>query len=244
MKYLVLLFLIILTIGCKNEKPKQNIDLNDYVEKNEVRKTERKFDTLIHDSTLTRKGPAYFITLMDGKKGDSIIAFCSCQKNKKNNTIEIQLTTAIPTKKELDTLKVTDKKWNKVLQLIDLGYSDDINGQFKFLTIELKDSLVQNISLLSKSTDADYEEEYFDSTTVKNYKIEISKFDYSIASDVYGDFKIVLEEDFGLFEDDIIVSGYFECNNWRIRSKEEIKEWNIKESFKKRNDNRGFRVVE
>jgi hypothetical protein len=53
-----------------------------------------------------------------------------------------------------------------------------------------------------------------------------------------------LKEDFGLFENDRTISGYFECNNWRIRTKEEIIEWNIKESFKKRNDNRGFRVIE
>src|SRR5690554_4745642 len=143
MRNFVLIFLIILTIGCKNEKPENKIDLDDYVEKKEVPKSEKEIDTLIQDSTLIRKGPAYFITLTDGVKKDSIAAFCSCQKNKKNNTIKIQLTTAIPTKKELDTLKETDKKWNKVLQLIDLGYLDDINGQFKFLTFELKDSLVQ-----------------------------------------------------------------------------------------------------
>ncbi|EHQ04166.1 hypothetical protein [Gillisia limnaea] len=244
MKNYVLIFLIILTIGCKNEKPDKKIDLDDYVEKKEVPKTDRKIDTLIRDSTLIRKGPAYFITLTDGKKRDSIIAFCSCQKDKKNNTIKIQLTTAIPTKKELDTLKETDRKSNKVLQLIDLGYLDDINGQFKFLTIEIKDSLIQNIRLLSKSTDPEYDEKYFDSTSIKSYKIQISKFDYSIASDIYGDFKIVLEEDFGLFEKDRNVKGYFECNNWRITTKEEIMEWNIKESFEKRNENRGFRVIE
>jgi hypothetical protein len=244
MKKLFLLLGIIIIIGCKNEKFEEDIKLEDSYEKIELTQTKKEIDTLIQDSTLIRKGPAYFITLTDGVKKDSIAAFCSCQKDKKNNTIKIQLTTAIATKKELDTLKETDKKWNKVLQLIDLGYLDDINGQFKFLTIELKDSLVQNISLLSKSTDPDYDEEYFDSTIIKNNKIEISKFDYSIASDVYGDFKIVLKEDFGLFENDRTISGYFECNNWRIRTKEEIIEWNIKESFKKRNDNRGFRVIE
>jgi len=233
-----------MTIGCKNEKSKEKIDLDDYFEKKNVEKTERKLDTLIHDSTLTRKGPTYFITLTNGEKKDSIIAFCSCKKDKKNNTIKIQLITAIPTKKELDTLKETDKKGGKVLQLIDLGYLDDINGQFKFLTIELKDSFVKDISLLSKSTDPDYEGKYFDSTAVKNYKIKISKFDYSIASDVYGDFKIVLNEDFGLYENDKTITGYFECNNWRISSKEDIKKWNIKESFKKRNADRGFRLVE
>lgn len=244
MRNFILIFLIILTIGCKKERPEQNIDLDDYVEKKKVPKSEKKIDSLIQDSTLIRKGPTYFMTLTDAVKVDSIAAFCSCQKNKKNNTIKIQLTTAIPTKKELDTLKETDKKWNKVLQLIDLGYLDDINGQFKFLTIELKDSLVQSISLLSKSTDPDYNKKYLDSTRIQNYKIEISKFDYSIASDVYGDFEIVLNEDFGLFENDKIIKGYFECNNWRIKTREDIIEWNIKESFEKRNKNRGFRVIE
>jgi hypothetical protein len=243
MKKLFLLIGIIL-IGCKNDKFEEDIKLEDSYEKIEPNQTKNEIDTLIQDSTLIRKGPAYFITLTDGVKKDSIAAFCSCQKNKKNNSIKIQLSTAIPTKKELDTLNETDKKWNKVLQLVDLGYLDDINGQFKFLTIELKDSLVQNISLLSKSTDPEYNKEYFDSTKVKNHKIEISKFDYSIASDVYGNFKIVLEEDFGFFENDRTIKGYFECNNWRIRTKEEIIEWNIKEAFKKRNDNRGFRVKE
>ncbi|MGM1057452.1 MAG: hypothetical protein ACQEWG_16320 [Bacteroidota bacterium] len=244
MKKLFLLLGIILTIGCKNDESKEEIRLEDSFEKTEPSQAKKETDILNQDSTLVRKGPAYFITLTDGIKKDSIAAFCSCQKNNKNNTISIQLTTAIPTKKELDTLKEKGKKWNKVWQLRDLGYLDEINGQFKFLTIKLKDSLVKNISLLSKSTDPDYDEEYFDSTTVKNYKIEISKFDYSIASDIYGDFKIVLEEDFGLFKNDKTISGYFECNNWRIKSREEIEEWNIKESFEKRNDNRGFKVVE
>jgi len=213
MKNLFLLLGIILTISCKNDKVEEDIKLEDTFEKIEPTQINKEIDTLIQDSTLIRKGPAYFITLTDGVKKDSIAAFCSCQKNKKNNTIKIQLTTAIPTKKELDTLKETDKKWNKVLQLIDLGYLDDINGQFKFLTFELKDSLVQSISLLSKSTDPDYNAKYFDSTRVKNYNIEISKFDYSIASDIYGDFEIVLNEDFGLFENDKTIKGYFKCNN-------------------------------
>lgn len=235
---------IILTIGCKNDKVEEDIKLEDSFEKIEPLQINKEIDTLIQDSTLIRKGPAYFITLTDGKIKDSIAAFCSCQKDVKNNTIKIQLTTAIPTKKELDTLKEKAKKWNKVWQLRDLGYLDDINGQFKFLTIELKDSLVQSISLFSKSTDPDYNAKYFDSTRVKNYKIEISKFNYSIASDVYGDFEFFLNEDFGLFENDKTIKGYFECNNWRITSKEEIMEWNIKESFEKRNNNRGFRVIE
>ncbi len=243
MKKLFLLLGIILTVGCKNDRSEEDFKLEDSFEKIELTQNEKEIDTLIQDSTLVR-GPAYFIVLTNGIKKDTIAAFCFCQKNKKKNTIKIQLTTAIPTKTELDTLKKTDRKGNKVFQLIDLGYLDDINGQFKFLTIELRDSLVQNISLLSKSTDPDYEEKYFDSTTVKEYKIDISTFDYSIASDVYGNFKIILEEDFGLFENDKTVIGYFECTDSRVTSKEEIIQWNIKESFEKRNAGRGFRVVE
>src|SRR5690554_3375609 len=137
MKKLFLLLGIILTIGCKNNESKQDIRLENSFEKIEPTQAKKETDTLIQDSTLIRKGPAYFITLTDGKTKDSIAAFCSCQKDIKNNTLKIQLTTAIPTKKELDTLKEKAKKWNKVWQLRDLGYLNDINGQFKFLTIIL-----------------------------------------------------------------------------------------------------------
>jgi len=163
----------------------------------------------------------------DGNVADSLIVFCSCQKNKKNNTIFIQLLTAIPTKKQLQVKE--RKRANTILQLFDwrIPPKDSIIGQFKFLTIKLKDSLVQNIELYAKSTDKDYDGKDFESVEIDNYEIKISTFNYSIASNVYGNFEVVLPKGFGYFKNDTILKGYFECNNWVISSKEKIQKWEI-----------------
>ena len=48
-------------------------------------------------------------------------------------------------------------------------------GQFKFLTIVLKDSIVESINLYSKSTEKEYNGIDFDSLSINKYKINISK---------------------------------------------------------------------
>ncbi|WOD42996.1 hypothetical protein [Hwangdonia lutea] len=225
----IYLMIFIFICGCqqkeKREKKTQQETkiIQKSIPKKEIFKNSFKIDT-----SLTEKIAWDFITVSNSQKIDSIASVCNCDKDKKNNSIKIQLLTGIPTKKTLDTLSEdSNQRWNTVLQTRDLGYIDRLNGQFKFLTIVLKDSLVKKINIHSKSTDKEYNGTDFKSIPIDKYKIKISKFDYSIASDIYGEFEFRLKKEFGLFENDTILKGSFKCNNWIIWDKEKIKNWKI-----------------
>lgn len=198
----------------------------------------------IRDSTVKKKGRFNSLGISNFKESDSIIALCTCDKNVKNNVMKIQLKTGIPNKSVLDTLKKENRKGNKILEIGGYDRNLKINGQFKFLTIVVKDSIVKSINLYSKSTEKEYNGTDFDSININKYQIKISKMDYSIASDIYGSFTLHLPEEFGYFENDTIVNGNFECYNWRISDKESIRNWNINEWYQKKQASRGLRVIE
>ena len=243
-KVQILLIILILTFSCdkKNEQKESEINIE---ENKEISYTKKEFKNSFQvDTTLVKKNFFGDLIISNSIKEDSIISLCQCKKYKKDNRIKIQLKTAIPTKKELDTMSESFKKRNRFLQIGDLGYSKTISGQFKFLTIVLKDSIVESINLYSKSTEKEYNGIDFDSLTIEKYKINISKFNYSIASNVYGNFELHLKREFGFFEHDTILKSNFLCNNWVITEKNEIKNWNIKKYFESRHNDRGFRVIE
>jgi len=240
------LIILILTFSCvqKNEQNKSENAIN-IEEKKEIIYPKKEFKNSFDvDTTLVKKNFFGDLKISNSIKEDSILSLCQCKKYKKDNRIKIQIKTAIPTKKELDTMAENFKKRNRFLQLGDLGYLKTISGQFKFITIVLKDSVVESINLYSKSTEKEYNGADFDSLSIKKYKINISKFNYSIASNVYGNFELHLNKEFGFFENDTILKSDFLCNNWIITEKEQIKNWNIKESFKNRHNDRGFRIIE
>jgi hypothetical protein len=245
-KLQILLSILILTFSCvkKNEQKKSENEIN-IGEKKEIINVKKEFENRFEiDTTLVKKNLFGNLKISNSKRKDSILSLCQCKKYKKDNRIKIQVKTAIPTKKELDTMSENFKKRNRYLQLSDLGYLKKISGQFKFLTIILKDSIVESINLYSKSTEKEYNGVDFDSLSIKKYKINISKFNYSIASNIYGNFELHLNKEFGFFENDTILKSDFLCNNWVITEKENIKNWNIKESFEKRHNDRGFRIIE
>jgi len=222
----ILIALSVFVIGCKFDK-KKSVDKHEYILE-EIETIEGiKLKPTKHmyvDTSLVKKSDRMpYLYVSDGIFTDSLIAYCCCQKNKKNNTIFVQILTAIPTKKQLQKGL---KKNTTLLQLYTFDL-DSIIGQFKFLTIKLKDSLVQNIELYAKSTDKDYDGKDFESLEIDNYEIKISTFNYSIASNVYGNFEVVLPKGFGYFKNDTILKGYFECNNWVTKDKEQVKNWEI-----------------
>jgi len=235
MNRILFIFIIVLNLifGCIPKKEK--IKLKITVKKEKHTKAEQFQSSFKIDTSLIKKPAFNFIKISNSKKTDSILSICNCKKDKKNNILKIQLETAIPTQKELDTMSENFKKRNRILQTRDLGYLTTINGQFKFLTIVLKDSLVKSIDLYSKSTEKEYNGIDFDSLSIEKYKIAISKFDYSIASNIYGNFELRLKREFGLFENDTILKGKFVCNNGSISEKKEIKNWNIKKEIKNLN---------
>ena len=226
---IIYFLILILNFSCIQSNETKEIENERNLDSQKVKTiTKENFvNSFETDSSLVKKIAFDFIELSNTKEIDSIASICNCDKNVKNNSIKIQLETGIPTQKELDTIRQdSNKKWNTILQT-RFGPIDNFNGQFKFLHIILKDSLVESVNIYSKSTKKEYNGTDFDSLKVERYKIKVSKFDYSIASNVYGEFELRLDKGFGLFENDTILKGRFLCNNWIISNKEKIKNWKI-----------------
>lgn len=224
MRFIIFIIISILFVGCKPDKQNKIIvEENNFAIDDKTNPIKKEISI---DSNLIKNSEVSFLSISDGVLTDSIITICNCQKNKKDNTIFIQLRTSIPTKSQIQS---GIKKNRSILQRLD--YNDSVKGQFKFLTIKLKDSLVQNIEIYSKSTDEDYNGKDFESLEINNYDIKISTFDYSIASNVYGNFEMVLPKDFGYFKNDTLIRGDFKCNNWKISTKEEIQKWEINKKY-------------
>lgn len=232
------MFSLILCIGCKSDDKTQpnNIEKPLLEKQTKAYKKDIFQNSFKIDTSLIKKNHFGSLKISDSVKEDSILALCQCQKFQKHNRIIIQVQTAIPTQKELDTMSETFKKRNRFLQFSDLGNPKTIHGQFKFITLVLKDSSVESINLYSKSTDKEYNGTNFDSLSIETYKINISKFDYAIASNIFGNFELHLNKDFGFFENDTILKGGFLCNNWVISDKKQIKNWDIKKSFEVQNN--------
>lgn len=246
MKRTIVIFTISLLLSCKTDKkPNDPIEIitpeKTLNKKVDVNKFENYF---VKDTTVEKKGRFNSLGISNFKESDSIIALCTCKKNVKNNVMKIQLKTGIPNKSVLDTLKKENRKGNKVLEIGGYDINQKINGQFKFLTIIVKDSIVKSINLYSKSTQKEYNGTDFDSLNINKYQIKISKMDYSIASDIYGSFTLHLPREFGYFENDTILNGNFECYNWNISDQKSIQNWNINKWYQKKQANRGLRVVE
>lgn len=221
----ILLLTLILILSCDQNDKIKEIKIERDLDSIKVKIAEKEnfINSFVTDSTIEKKIAFDFIKISNTIDTDSIISVCNCDKNIKDNSIKIQLATGIPTQKELDTMsKNSNRKWNTVLQT-KFGPMGKFSGQFKFINIQFKDSLVKEINIYSKSTDNEYNGNNFDSLNVKRFKIVVSKFDYSIASEVYGKFEFRLDRDFGLFKNDTILKGRFLCNNWVIRNKENIK---------------------
>tara|TARA_R110001592_G_scaffold45508_2_gene145521 strand:+ start:299 stop:1045 length:747 start_codon:yes stop_codon:yes gene_type:complete len=241
-----LIISLISLISCKSDQKIEKGNIENQISKKFIKKIEKSnfMNSFKIDTTLAKKKAFGYFKISNSIKEDSILSLCSCKKNKKNNRIKIQLKTEIPTQKELDTMEDNSKNRYRFFQFGDLSSRKTINGQFKFLTIVLKDSMVESINLYSKSTEKEYNGIDFDSLSIKKYKINISKFNYSIASNVYGSFELHLNKGFGFFENDTILKSDFLCNNSIITEKEIIKNLKIKESFENRHNDRGFRIIE
>jgi len=149
-----------------------------------------------------------------------------------NNSIKIQVWTFIPTQKELDTLKDPEFISMKFLDWISLqrefGQAQPFEGQLKLINIELQDSLVNSINLMSKSTSKEYSGREFKKESVEMYKIKASRNYYSNASKVFGEFELVLPQGYGISENDTILSGTFSCWNDTVYDESTVRNWNLK----------------
>lgn len=205
------------------DSPKNNTQLslkNDNLNQNYFR---------IDTALIENKNLGHILSVSNNVSEEILFSICNCEKQNKDNSIKIQITTAIPTKTEI-------LKGESGVRILNMDNMDNFKGQMKFLTFHIKDSLIERIDLLSKSTDYDYENSDFSEIEIGKYKINISTFNYSIASNVIGDFELLLPENYGYISNDTILRGVFRCNNWRINTREEIKNLNFK------NKRKGFQV--
>ncbi len=202
--------------SCKKDiKPKKN-EPNIEPKTNTVIVKKNKFSTFKRDSTLELQKVDLIYTFSN-KQIDTLIGFCNCEKNIKNNTLKIQIRTEFPSLSEL-------KKGNRNATEFQMG----IPRQYRFLTFYLRDSIVEKTKIFKASTESQFENKKIDSTSIKNYEIKISRFDYKIAQNVWGNYELELLNPFGFIENDFKVKGTFHCNNWKIVEYEELPDWTIK----------------
>ena len=177
---------------------------------------EKEISTIEIDTTLQLQ-KVDLIFLQTDKQIDTLIGFCNCEKNIKNNTLKIQIRTEFPSLSELE-------KGNRNATEFQMG----IPRQYRFLTFYLRDSIVEKTKIFKASTESQFGNKKTDSTSFQNYKIKINKFDYEIAQNVWGNYELELPNSFGFIKNDFKIKGTFHCNNWKIVEYEQLSDWTIK----------------
>tara|TARA_R110001592_G_scaffold18337_3_gene76231 strand:+ start:765 stop:1442 length:678 start_codon:yes stop_codon:yes gene_type:complete len=172
--------------------------------------------TIERDSTLELQKVDLLFTFSD-KQIDTLIGFCNCEKNVKNNTLKIQIRTEFPSLSELE-------KGNRNATEFQMG----VPRQYRFLTFYLRDSIVEKTKIFKASTESQFENKKTDSTSFQNYKIKINRFDYKIAQNVRGNYELELPNSFGFTKNDFKLKGTFHCNNWKIVEYKELPDWTVK----------------
>ena len=202
--------------SCKKDIKPKKIEPNIETKTDTVKIKKNKISTIERDSTLELQKVDLIYTISN-KQIDTLIGFCNCEKNVKKNTLKIQLRTEFPSLSEL-------KKGNRSATEFQMG----IERQYRFLTFYLRDSIVEKTKIFKASTESQFANKKIDSTSIKNYEIKISRFDYKIAQKVWGNYELELPSTFGFIENDFKIKGTFHCNNWKIVEYEELPDWTIK----------------
>jgi hypothetical protein len=212
------LVLLVSIFFCKKDIKPKKIEPTIKTKTDIVISKKNKISTIERDSTLELQKVDLIYTISN-KQIDTLIGFCNCEKNVKKNTLKIQIRTEFPSLSELE-------KGNRNATEFQMG----IDRQYRFVTFYLRDSIVEKIKIFKASTDSQFENKKIASTSIKNYKINISRFDYKIAQNVWGDYELELPNTFGFIENYFKVKGTFHCNNWKIVEYEELPDWTIKEN--------------
>ena len=237
LSFLIISILILFSCQRRTEEKKVGADLIHQIP--QITTDEKNFESyFIIDSSLIKRDSVNIIKISNKEKDEKLLAICNCEKNKDNNTIKIQITSAIPTKTELEN----GEKGSRVF--MDLGNPGSFKGQLKTLTFHLKDSVIKGIDFISKSTDKDYEALGYEYMNVQKHEIKISKMNYSVASNVFGTYKLILPKEYGYLKNDTSISGTFECNNWRVNTLEDLKVLDLNKWNEQKRRNMGFQVNE
>ncbi|GGG98724.1 hypothetical protein GCM10011416_16200 [Polaribacter pacificus] len=214
--YIVSLVLLLNVFSCKKDTKLKKNEPKTETKETIVKIKKNKISTIERDSTLELQKVDLLYTYSD-KQIDTLLGFCNCEKNVKQNTLKIQIRTEFPSLSEL-------KKGNRSATEFQMG----IERQYRFLTFYLRDSIVEKTNIFKASTESQFENKKIDSSSIKNYEIKISRFDYKIAQNVWGSYELELPNPFGFIENDFKIKGTFHCNNWKIVDYEELPDWTIK----------------
>ncbi|MDN3594164.1 hypothetical protein [Zunongwangia endophytica] len=221
MRKILLIILFLSIYSCKRRG--SNIDIRDQTKSiSKIDSTsykKNKYESFLKKDTSLKKRKVD-LAYLKNSKSDTLIAFCNCEKNIKENSLIIQPRIEFPSKSEL-------KKGNKMSTYFLPGPP----RQYRFPTIYIKDSIVQKVGLLKASKERQFNNEKIDSLSISNYKIYINTFNYNIAQNVWGTYEIILPEDFGYSKNDTILSGAFHCNNWQAVRYEALNEWTEQKEY-------------
>ncbi len=214
--YIISLFVLLTHSSCKKENElKENKPIVEITADTVIIK--KKTNSTIQRDTTLKAQKVDLLFTHTAQKIDTLIGFCNCEKNIKQNTLKIQIRTEFPSLTEL-------KKGNKSATEFQMG----VPRQYRFVTFYLRDSIVENAKVLMASTEAQFDNKIIDSLSMQNYNIKINTFDYRIAQNVWGTYEVELPESFGFIENDNKISGTFHCNNWKVVEYEDLPEWTIK----------------
>lgn len=214
--YIISLFVLLTHSSCKNENElKENKSIVETTADTVVIK--KKTNSTIQRDTTLKAQKVDLLFTYTAQKIDTLIGFCNCEKNIKENTLKIQIRTEFPSSTEL-------KKGNRSATEFQMG----LPRQYRFLTFYLRDSIVEKTKVLMASMEAQFDNKKIDSLSFQNYSIKVNTFDYRIAQNVWGTYEVELPESFGFNENDNKISGAFHCNNWKIVEYEDLPEWTIK----------------
>lgn len=221
MRKILLITIFLTIISCK--KRESNINLKEQTKPiSKIDSTDDqkiKYESFLKKDTSLKKRKID-LTYLKNNRSDTLIAFCNCEKNIKENSLIIQPRIEFPSKSEL-------KKGNKM----STYFFPDPPRQYRFPTIYIKDSVVQKVKLLKASKERQFNNEKIDSVSIDQYKIYINTFNYNIAQNVWGTYELILPEDFGYSKNDTIISGTFHCNNWQAVKFKNLNEWTEQKEY-------------
>ena len=157
------MFLIVLYSCKKEDTLKKNESKNEII--TDTLKIKQKIISALEKDSTLKPQKVDLIYILSEKQIDTLIGFCNCDKDVKNNTLKIQIRTEFPALSEL-------KKGNRNATEFQMG----VPRQYRFITFYLKDSIVKKTKIFKASTEPQFENEKIDSTSFQNYKIVINRF--------------------------------------------------------------------
>jgi len=214
--YILSLLVLISLSYCKKESRLKETERNVETKVDTLEIKETSSSNIEKDATLEVQKVDLILAYSE-KQIDTLIGFCNCEKNVKNNTLKIQIRTEFPSLSELE-------KDNRNATEFQLG----IDRQYRFITFYLRDSIVEKTKIFKASTENQFNGKKMDSISIPNYKIKINRFHYKIAQNVWGNYEIELTDPFGFRKNDRKIIGTFHCNNWKIVDYKELHEWTVK----------------